>query len=114
MHVASMLRLEIWGFLALLGLTIFYRMLTRKINLAGLLSTKGNSRSTSPARVQLLLTTLVVCANYLSSVTHTTSNALPNISPQWLFALGGSGAIYAGGKALKTFKNNSRSLEPKI
>ena len=111
MNVARLLALEGWGFLSLLIAVIAYKILTRQINLSGLLLRKGLSSSPSPERVQLLLATIAMSARYLSSVAHAPNNALPDIDPQWLYLFGGSSAIYAAGKALTTFRKDSTKLE---
>ncbi len=111
MQVASILRFEIWGFLLLLASTLAFQMLTRRINLSGLLSRKGQSTATSPERIQLLLATILVSARYLSDLVHAPVNSLPNISPEWLYVLGGSSAVYAAGKAVTTFWTNTKVSE---
>lgn len=113
MHIASILRLEMWGFLALLGATVFYRLLTRQINLSGLLIRKNGARATSPERIQLLLATIAMCANYLHSVITSPTGNLPDVDPKWLYVFGGSSAVYAAGKAWTELKTLTSDLERK-
>src|ERR1700753_2844539 len=99
MNPVALLRWEGKGFLALLAITIVYRMLTGEINLNGLLQRKDGKGDVSPERVQLLIATLALSAKYVGEVAHSTSGALPDISPQWLYAFGASSGIYASVKA---------------
>jgi hypothetical protein len=102
--VARILGIEGWGFLGLLGAIVAYRLLTRQINLSGLLLRKNGSGSPSPERVQLLLATLAVSGKYVFEVVHSpVHDKLPDIDPQWLLTLGGSSAVYVLGKTLTTF-----------
>lgn len=110
--MARILEIEVWAFLGLLGALVAYRLLTRQINLSGLLLRKNGSGSPSPERVQLLLATLAVSWKYLSDVLQSPhSNNLPDIDPQWLYAAGGSSAIYVLGKALTTFRRTEKRFE---
>jgi hypothetical protein len=111
MQIAAILRFEVWAFLGLLGATIAYRLLTRKINLGGLLSSKDDRSGASPERVQMLLATLTVSGKYLSEVLQSHGGSLPDIAPQWLYTMGGSGAIYALAKTLRTFAHGQINWE---
>ena len=107
MQVTSILDFEGRWFLLLLSVILIYRMLTRRINLRGLFLRKDGSKSVSPERVQLLLATMVISANYLSLVAHASGNRMPDVSPQWLYLMGGSSGIYVVGKALTLFRNKT-------
>ena len=111
MPVTSILHFEGWGFLYLLGAMVAYRLLTRQINLKGLFLRKDGSNSVSPERVQLLIATLAMSANYLSSVAHNTGNTMPDVRPQWLYLFGGSSGIYVAAKALTTLRGKTSNLE---
>ena len=111
MQVTSILHFEGWVFLSLLGAIVAYRLLTGRINLRGLFSRKGSSNSVSPERIQLLLATLVMSADYLTSVAHATGSAMPDVTPQWLYLMGGSSGIYVVGKALTTLRSKTTDLE---
>lgn len=107
--MATILEIEGWGFLGLLGAIVAYRLLTRQINMSGLLLRKDGSGSPSPERVQLLVATLAVGGNYLSEVYRSPlSHKLPDIDPRWLYMMGGSSGVYVLGKALTTFRRASR------
>jgi hypothetical protein len=105
LDMIRILEIEGWGFLGLLGAILAYRLLTRQINLSGLLLRKNGSGSPSPERVQLLLATMAVGFKYLSEVfSNPGSGKLPDIDAGWLYVLGGSSAVYVLGKAFTTFK----------
>ncbi|HYX25170.1 MAG TPA: hypothetical protein VFC23_13535 [Thermoanaerobaculia bacterium] len=85
---------------------VLWQMVTGRIRLDGLLDTKDASgrRSFSPARLQLLLFTVVVAAQYLHAVyVNPYQDSLPSLPPGVIAALGGSQAVYLGGKAFTTF-----------
>jgi hypothetical protein len=88
------------------ALVIAWKLYTGEISLDGLLKSfddRGKGRS-SPGRLQLLIFTLVVAAQYLASVWKNPGAAsLPTVSPTVLAALAGSHAVYLGGKALSTY-----------
>ena len=76
-------------------------MLTRQINLAGLLGDGRDDGGVSPERVQLLVTTIAVSFNILRMALHGTVNALPEISTATLSIFGASSFAYVGIKAFK-------------
>ena len=81
---------------------IAHRLLTGQINTRGLFygTQKDGTKYFSPERVQLMVFTLGVAMFYLNSVTQNRgSGVLPDVSTQTLALLGGSHAIYLGGKA---------------
>lgn len=93
---------EVILFLGGLAAIIAYRLLTGGINTQYLLygKQKDGSRYFSPARVQLLLFTIGTAMFYLSGVLQKrNSGNLPDIPAETLALLGGSHAIYLGGKA---------------
>ena len=114
MQIESLIRLELLGFLCALCFIVAFKILTRRINVAGLFSRKGGSGSTSPERIQLLMATIVMSAKYVTSVAQSkSSGALPDVDAQWLYVFGGSSAIYASGKALTFFRNARNGWEGK-
>lgn len=93
---------EVVFFLSGLAAIIFYRLLTGGINTKGLLYSKQikGAPHLSPERVQLLLFTLGTAMLYLLDVLENrNSGKLPDIPIKTLAMLGGSHAIYLGGKA---------------
>jgi hypothetical protein len=90
------------GLIGAYALVIAWKLYTGSIPLGALLrSADGRS---SPARLQMLLFTVVVAAQYLASVWKNPGAAsMPTISPTVLAVLGGSHAVYLGGKALSIY-----------
>lgn len=89
-------------FLGGLAAIIAYRILTGGINTKYLLygTQKDGTKYFSPERVQLLLFTLGTALFYISDVAkHRNAGVLPDIPVETLALLGGSHAIYLGGKA---------------
>ena len=107
-------RLAYWEGLILIGGIfglIFWKMFNGEISLKYLLygdqRDPQNPTFLSPARTQLLLFTIYVAGYYLLQVVHDPTS-LPQIPNSLLVALGGSHAVYLGGKAqslLKIFAN---------
>jgi hypothetical protein len=94
--------LEVFVFLSGLAAIIAYRILTGGINTKYLLygTQKDGTKYFSPERVQLLLFTLGTAVFYMADVLkHRNAGQLPDISTETLAVLGGSHAIYLGGKA---------------
>lgn len=95
------LQIELWIFLSGLAVIIAYRMLTGAINTKGLLSDKGNRLEFSPARLQLLLTTLAIAFYYIGEIlTNVEKGKFPTIPNEMFFVLGGSHAFYLGSKTV--------------
>jgi len=95
MTVAHILHLEVMGFLWALAGIVVYRILTRRIKIDGLLSEDNDPGKVSAGRVQLLLATFAASATYLAKVANATDGNMPDIDPNWLYVLGGSGGIFA-------------------
>ena len=79
---------------------VLWKILTSKIDLESLLSgdDANGATSFSPGRAQLLIFTLFVALQYLVQVIHNPT-VFPQIPNYWVAALGGSQAVYLGGKA---------------
>lgn len=103
MDPAAILRWEGTSFLHLLGALIVVKMLTRKIRMDGLFSSKRGPKGVTAERVQLLVTTLAIGAKYLSDAAYSSNGAMPNVSSGLLYLAGGSSGIYASVKAIKTW-----------
>lgn len=89
-------------FLGGLAAVIAYRILTGEINTKYLLygTQKDGTKYFSPERVQLLLFTLGTALFYVADVLkRRNSGVLPDVPAETLALLGGSHAIYLGGKA---------------
>ena len=104
MDAPRILQLEMIGFFAGLTALIGYRMLTRQINLSGLLNDGVNQDQVSPERVQLLVATLGVSAQFIGSALHGSGTSLPHVSVSTLAVFGASGTIYTAVKGLRIYK----------
>lgn len=99
--MALALRIEIWVFLIGLAVIVFYRMLTGPINIKGLLHDKGSSLGFSPARLQLLISTVVVAFYYIGqALSNTNTGQFPTVPNEMLLVLGGSHTFYLGSKTI--------------
>jgi hypothetical protein len=111
-QVIWFVKLEVFVFVVGLAAIIAHRLLTGQINTNYLLyGTKNDgTRYFSPERVQLLLFTLGTAMFYLNNVLQNRhSGVLPDVSNETLILLGGSHAIYLGGKAyMMLFKNPNK------
>lgn len=115
--LALTLRIEIWIFLIGLAVIVVYRMLTGAINTKGLLLDKGSDSGFSPARLQLLISTVVVAFYYIGqALSNTNTGRFPTIPNQMLLILAGSHTFYLGSKTvaliLETF-GFSKNKSPK-
>ena len=79
---------------------VFWKLLTGRISLNGLLEGDRADGSTyfSPGRVQLLIATIFFGFYYLMQIVNNPS-AFPPVPQELLVVLGGSQAVYLGGKA---------------
>lgn len=103
-----------WEMIILLGglmLTVVYKLFTGGIDTAGLLTVKGgpDDQSFSSGRAQMLIATIFAGMYYLIQVIdNPTVNSLPELPPTLVAILGGSQAIYLGGKARDLLFNKRR------
>ena len=108
-QVIWFVKLIVLVFVGGLAAIIAQRLITGQINTTGLLygTKKDGTKYFSPERVQLLIFTLGTAMFYLNSVTQNrASGVLPDVPNEVLVLLGGSHAIYLGGKAyMMLFKN---------
>jgi hypothetical protein len=91
--------------LGLFGL-VLWKIAVGEISLAGLLATKepGGGSTFSPARLQLLIFTVVVAGNYLHAMlANPQGPSLPTLPYSVIAALGGSHAVYLGSKVMSAF-----------
>ncbi len=120
--IAQILSWEIKGFLVALFAIVGGQLFGGQINLSNLLYgrksdagqpmhdaagkkiglRKENSLYFSPERVQLLMFTVSAGVYYLTQVMHDPGK-LPEIPNSWTTAMGGSNAVYLGGKTLARF-----------
>jgi hypothetical protein len=88
---------------------VAYKLVSGKISLAGLLHSKEprERAAFSPTRLQLLISTAAVAVIYLGEViANPRQDSLPHLPLGIVAALGGSQAVYLGGKML------SASIQP--
>ena len=104
MEPIRILQREMLWFFGLLAATLAYRLLTRTINLAGLLTDGIYPGRVSPERVQLLVATLVVSGQYAGAVLHSQNGIMPNVGRRPLVAFGVSGGIYGAVKGFKMLR----------
>jgi hypothetical protein len=104
MDSISLLRLFIlWDirlFVFALLIIIVAFLLDGRINTSGLLHgrTRAGDRYLSAERVQLLVVTLALAAQYVSEVIAGGRTFLPAVPHAWIAVLGGSHSLYLGGK----------------
>ncbi len=107
--MALLARLAFYGgslLMAGFAAVVLLRIATGRLSLDGLLYTKDadGQRSFSPARLQLLLFTVVIAAQYLHAVlVDPRQDSLPKLPQGAIAMLGASQAAYLGGKAFTTF-----------
>jgi hypothetical protein len=99
----AMATLASWEFAILLGGffgIVFWKLLTGGISLSGLLEGDRQDGDTyfSPGRVQLLMVTVLFALQYLFQILKNPA-AFPPVPEELLVVLGGSQAVYLGGKA---------------
>ena len=102
MSAADFFRAYSFIWFCTLALLIGYRILTRRINVAGMLTVDGATYS--PARLQLLIATVAGLATYTATTLET--HGFPEVADSlvWLFGL--SHASYIGSKAYSVFHGN--------
>ena len=105
--LALIIRIAIGGWLIGLAVVVFYRLLTGGINTKGLLHDKGTSSGFSPARLQLLISTIVVAFYYIGqTLSNKNTGQFPTIPNEMLLILGGSHAFYLGSKTIALILEN--------
>jgi hypothetical protein len=104
MHSVELLRaVMLWDirvFVFALIAIITVRLLDGRINTTGMLSarTARDGLRLSPERIQLLLVTLALAAQYVSEVIAGGRLTMPAVPHAWIAVLSGSHGIYLGGK----------------
>lgn len=110
-----LIRWEVEIFLLALAGIIAVKLLNGEINTKGLFHGRISKRARnqdqyfSPERVQLMLVTLGAAFYYLSLVLNNPKpGTFPDLPQSWPTALGGSNAVYLGGKALARWLPNGK------
>ncbi|AFY35466.1 hypothetical protein Cal7507_5124 [Calothrix sp. PCC 7507] len=104
--LSKFIQVEIWVFLVGLMSSIFFLIIKKKINIRGLLQEKDSQKTYSPARLQLLLLSVIFVVVYLIEVRQNINLckvqnlpcSLPEIRSEYLLMLGGSNFVYIWGK----------------
>ena len=84
-----------------LMVVVAYKLFTGGVTMEGLLTVKGggDDNTFSPARLQMLMSTVLAGMYYLLQVINNpASTSLPDVPTPLVGILGGSHAIYLGGK----------------
>lgn len=113
--LATVIRWEVELFLLALAVLTGLKLLTGEINTRGLFHGRISGRPRnddqyfSPERVQLLVFTLGAAFYYLTlALNNPNPGTFPDIPQSWPAILGGSNAVYLGGKAwARWFANGS-------
>ena len=100
MTVSDVLRFELAAIVIAFGLVILFKLLNGSINMRGLLG--GSDTAVTAVRVQSLTVSLVIAASWLSRFP-AAQGRIPDITTEELAILGGSQAIYLGGKTFDLF-----------
>lgn len=116
--LTPIMRIAMAAWLIVLAVVVFYRLLTGSINTKGMLNDKGTSAGFSPARLQLLISTIVVALYYIGqALTNRNTGQFPTIPNEMLVILGGSHVFYLGSKTIPLLletlglkKNSSQKL----
>ena len=94
-------RWEVLLFLLTLAGIVIFRLLTGEINTRYLLYGRKRNRDRyfSPERVQLLVFTISAAFYYLTQLLEVRAGKFPELPESWVAVIGGSNAVYLGGKA---------------
>jgi len=105
-ELVQLVKWEVEAFLVLLAAIVAFQLLTGRIKTSGLFRGQisgrpvGQNQYFSPERVQLLIFTLGAAIYYLSQVINNPNpGTFPEVPASWPAILGGSQAIYLGGKS---------------
>lgn len=107
--LATVLQYEIWLFMSGLALIIAFQLLTRKINIEGLLF--DGREQFSPGRVQLLVATIAAASYYFLEILNSRrSGKFPELPKEFFLILGGSNLFYLGGKLSSLIEEKLASI----
>jgi hypothetical protein len=114
-ELVQLVKWELEAFLVLLGAIVAFQLLTGRIKTSGLFRGQisgrpvGQNQYFSPERVQLLIFTLGAALYYLSQVINNPNpGTFPEVPASWPAILGGSHAIYLGGKSYARWFANGK------
>ena len=92
----TFMRYEMFFVFAALAAIIAYRMVIGRVNTKGLLTDKV-TKQFSPGRLQMLMVTAFIAIYFVGQVVE--KETMPQLPQDFMLALGGSHALYLGGKA---------------
>ena len=105
MAASRILELEASIFAYGLAVIVIWKLLTGAINLRGLLMDKFRPSQISPARVQLLISTIVLAIQYLRNSGTSPNQGFSEIGSGSLYFFAGSGLIYSIGKGVERYRS---------
>ena len=105
MRFSAVLTLIAAAFVYALLFLVVTKLLDSTINLRGLFADKLGSSRVRPERVQLLITTIAMSAQYLHGSLGAADGAMPKIEPGWFYLFGGSNAVYLIRKAVEGYSS---------
>jgi hypothetical protein len=103
MLISRILEVESGLFVYGLATIVIWKILRARINMRGLLMDKSRPSQISPARIQLLISTIAVCVGYLQDSSALQQGNFPQVDSGWLFFFGGSSLIYSARKVFERF-----------
>lgn len=108
MTAGEVIHIELIVFIAGIAIAVFWKLLTGAIVTRGLLTDKISGQS-SPARLQLMVSTLLAAAFYAQAIVASRDFSLPQPNEAILAVVGGSNIIHLGDK-FWSFLKLARSL----
>jgi hypothetical protein len=105
---SSIIELDAYIIVYGLALIVALKLLNSSINMRGLLIDKSHPSRVSPARVQLLIATISLSAQYVHAASTSLDGSFPKLGSGWLYLFGGSSAIYVVRKAFERRTINKR------
>jgi Kef-type K+ transport system membrane component KefB len=103
MTAGELIRIEAIVFVAGVAIAVFWKLLTGAIVARGLINDKISGEA-SPARLQLMVSTLLAAAFYAQAIVASRDFALPQPNDAILAVVGGSNIIHLGDKFWKLLK----------
>jgi len=90
-------------FVYALAAIVVWKLFTAKINTSGLIMDKTRPNRVSPERVQLLISTLIICSGLIRNISISAHEPIPQVGSGWVALFGGSSAIYSVRKIFERF-----------
>jgi hypothetical protein len=103
MTAGEVIHIELIVFISAMAIAVFWKLLTGAMIMRGVLTDKITGQF-SPARLQLILSTLLAAAFYAQAIAASQDHALPQPNEAILAVVGGSNIIHLGSKFWSFFK----------